>query len=201
MEYLEFVQKYQLKTPILNNPSKIQGWQSESPALLHALKHFEPKTVAEIGTWLGASVIFMCENSEAEILAVDTFLASNEVLWREQNAKSLVQNFSNIFDQFCSNITSKDFNSRVSVLPMTSSSAAELCKSENLSFDLVYLDAGHRFREVYNDLTDWWPLTKKGLIGDDYSNRWPEVKDAAQSFANEQGLQLERVDTHFILSR
>jgi hypothetical protein len=64
---------------------------------------------------------------------------------------------------------------------------------------MVYIDAGHREREVYADLQDWWPLTNKVIVGDDYNSSWPGVINAANRFAEENNLQLEVIDSKFIL--
>lgn len=202
MNWQSFKDKYTPATPktewLMHN---IQGWNSESPALLYALDQCKPETIVEVGTWLGASAIFMAEHSEAEIIAVDTYLASNEILWRQKNVDNLVNDFSKVYDQFCANITYKNLNERISPLPMTSSSAAELFQRENLKVDMVYLDAGHREREVYADLQDWWPIVNKVLVGDDYNSAWPGVISAAERFAVEQGLEIKTIDSKFILSR
>jgi hypothetical protein len=84
---------------------------------------------------------------------------------------------------------------------MTSSSAAELFLKEQVTADVVYIDAGHREREVYADLQDYWQLTNKILIGDDYNPVWDGVIIAANRFALENQLQLEIIDDKFILRR
>jgi hypothetical protein len=52
---------------------------------------------------------------------------------------------------------------------------------------------------VYADLQDWWPLTNKVIVGDDYNSSWPGVIAAANRFAEENNLQLEVIDSKFIL--
>lgn len=200
MNFNEFKNKYCPRTPTVKAiEPKIEGWNSQSDALLYALKEFQPKTIVEVGTWLGASAIFMAQNSKAEIVAVDTYLASNEILWRQNNVENLQINFSKIYDQFCANITSLKLNQQISPLPMTSSSAAELFDKENLKVDMVYLDAGHREREVYADLQDWWRLTNKVLVGDDFNHAWPGVIKAATRFTEENNLSLEVIDSKFLI--
>jgi cephalosporin hydroxylase len=202
MNFQEFKNLYCSSTPNKEwMTENIQGWNSTSPALLYALDQAKPKTIVEVGTWLGASAIFMAENSQAEIIAVDTYLASNEILWREKNVEDLVNNFSKIYDQFCANITFKNLNNRISPLPMTSSSAAELFQKQGIRIDMAYIDAGHREREVYADLQDWWPIVDKVLVGDDYNASWPGVISAAKRFANEKDLDLQIMDSKFLLWR
>jgi len=202
MNFLEFKKRYCPETPsTTNGEAKIQGWNSESQALKYAIERTKPETIVEVGTWLGASALFMASLSEAEIICVDTFLGSNEVLWRENAVNNLVTDFDRIYKQFCVNITARQANKKISPLPMTSSSASELFSKEQVKIDMVYIDAGHREREVYADLQDWWPLTNKVLVGDDYNSGWPGVISAADRFASENELNLEIVDSKFLLFR
>jgi predicted O-methyltransferase YrrM len=197
----QLIVKYKLMTPIKNGSSKIEGWGSRSEAIEEAINKTQPESIIEVGSWLGASALFMSEISKAKILCIDTFLGSNEILWREQNVENIVQDFSKLYDQFCVNITNKKMNKRIAALPMTSSSAAELLAKENVMVDMVYIDAGHTDREVYADLQDWWPLTKKVLVGDDYNPVWPGVISAADRFASENKLNLKIIDSKFLLFR
>lgn len=202
MNFTEFKNKYCVETPHLDSiPAKVQGWNSNSVALKHAIEIAQPESIVEVGSWLGASALFMAGISSAEIICVDTFLASNEILWREKNVTNLVNNFSQLYNQFCSNITHHKLNKRISPLPMTSSSAAELFMKEQVQVDMVYIDAGHLEREVYADLQDWWPLTKKVIVGDDYNSGWDGVIKAANRFASEQQIKLQILDSKFLLFR
>jgi cephalosporin hydroxylase len=202
MNFLDFKSKYCKETPnMIFLPTKIQGWNSESVALKKAIEQSNPESIVEVGSWLGASALFMAAQSNAQIICVDTFLGSNEILWREENLKNVTQNFSQIYDQFCANITHSNLNNIISPLPMTSSSAAELFAKEQVKVDMVYIDAGHREREVYADLQDWWPLTNKVLVGDDYDSTWSGVISAANRFASENNLNLEIMDSKFLLFR
>ena len=202
MNILEFKSTYSNLTPFETSiPHKINGWNSESIALEYAINTYKPESIVEVGSWLGASAIFMASKTKAPILCVDTFLGSNEVLWREGKVNNLVDNFNSIYRQFCANITHKELNNQVSPLPMTSSSAAELLAKLDVTIDMVYLDAGHREREVYADLQDWWPLTNKVLVGDDYNSYWPGVIAAANRFASENNINLQVMDSKFILEK
>lgn len=202
MNILEFKNTYSPLTPLeVSLKPKISGWNSESIALEYAINTYKPESIVEVGSWLGASAIYMASLTEAPIVCVDTFLGSNEVLWREGKVNNLVNNFNSIYRQFCANITHKELNNQVSPLPMTSSSAAELLAKLDVTIDMVYIDAGHREREVYADLQDWWPLTNKVLVGDDYNSHWPGVIAAANRFANENNLKLTIMDNKFIFEK
>ena len=195
----DFIHTYCPETPNLTGSVNIQGWNSQSEALKCALERTKPESIVEVGSWLGASAIYMSTLTKTPIICVDTFLGSNEVLWRDNVVQNVVQNFDRIYKQFCVNITSKELNKQIVPLPMTSSSAAELMSAHNIKVDMVYIDAGHREREVYADLQDWWPLTNKVIVGDDYNASWPGVIGAVHRFAEENNLQLEVIDSKFIL--
>lgn len=201
MNFNDFKSKYCPMTPLNPAEVKIEGWGSKSIAFEYVINQVEPESIIEVGSWLGASAIHMASLSKSSIICVDTFLGSNEILWRDNVVQNVVQDFDRIYKQFCANITSLSLNHQISCLPMTSSSAAELFANTETKADVVYIDAGHRFREVYADLQDWWPLTNKALIGDDYSSEWPGVVEAANQFANENDLSLQLLDSKFLLFR
>jgi len=200
MNLQEFRDRYTPITPIETKiKPNIQGWNSESIAFDYAITQYDPKSIVEVGTWLGASAIHMASLTTAPIICVDTFLGSNEVLWRDSKVNNLTVNFDFIYKQFCANITSKELNTQVTPLPMTSSSAAELFSKHKLTVDMVYIDAGHQEREVYADLQDWWPLTNKVLVGDDYNSVWPGVIKAVTRFVEENNLDLTVMNEKFVI--
>jgi hypothetical protein len=119
MNFVDFKKKYCEGTPMVTNlEPKIQGWNSRSVALKQAIEQANPESIVEVGSWLGASALFMAEQSKAQIICVDTFLGSNEVLWRNGDVKDVTKNFSQVYDQFCANITYSNANSQISPLPM-----------------------------------------------------------------------------------
>ena len=50
----------------------------------------------------------------------------------------------------------------------------------NESLDFVFIDAGHMYEEVKEDISLWLPKVKPGgvISGHDYSNKWPGVAAA-----------------------
>lgn len=70
-------------------------------------------------------------------------------------------------------------------------------------FDLLYLDADHKYENVAIDLRIWWPKVKSGgcFCGDDYDGKGDHrknpamrfgVKRAVDEFADERGLEVGR---------
>jgi hypothetical protein len=200
----ELSTKFNLQTKFVTGNSKIFGWQSESAVFNDVIEEIKPKTIIEIGSWVGASAIHMAKCLKAnnindfQILCVDTFLGSNASLWIE-NFINVDNVFQEQYNQFNINVTNFGFNENISALPMTSSSAAELCQILNVQVDLIYIDAGHQEKEVYDDLNDWWPISTKMVFGDDYSETWSGVKKAVNRFAQEKNINFQEKDSKFIL--
>ena len=204
MNLKELSTKFNLQTKFVTGNSKIFGWQSESVVFNDVIEEIKPKTIIEIGSWVGASAIHMAKCLKAnnindfQILCVDTFLGSNASLWIE-NFINVDNVFQEQYNQFNINVTNSGFNENISALPMTSSSAAELCQILNVQVDLIYIDAGHQEKEVYDDLNDWWPISTKMVFGDDYSETWFGVKKAVNRFVQEKNINFQEKDSKFIL--
>ena len=198
----QFIGTYCLGSPNLDGTANITGWGSNSPALDYVVNQTKPKTIIEVGSWVGASAIHMAtvaQDPELRILCVDTFIGSNAALWHERKTTATLDMPQLI--QFYVNITNQNLNDQVAAFPITSSAAAELLAQNGVQADICYIDAGHRERDVYADLQDYWPLTKKVLIGDDFSQQWPGVIAAAERFAHQQHIDLQVMDEKFILWR
>lgn len=55
-------------------------------------------------------------------------------------------------------------------------------KFENESLDFIFIDAGHEYEEVKEDINAWLPKLRKNgtLAGHDYQDAFPGVKKAAE---------------------
>lgn len=168
-----------------------QGWGSDSAAFTYVAERCTPRTVIEVGSWKGASILHMAALwPEAQFLAIDTWLGSLEA-WQpdgtEENQQmfySLKRRFGypQLYYTFAGNIVRAGLTERVTPLPMPSSVAAQLLRLRGITADVVYIDGSHEYRDVKNDLMDYWPLVRPGgfLIGDDLG--WDGVRKAATTF-------------------
>jgi cephalosporin hydroxylase len=201
----EFIDKYNLKLEgFFRGESNLHGWNSDVPVLKSVIDDVKPKTIIEVGTWLGRSAVNMTKyarvhNEDVLCLCVDTYLASNESLWSENFVSNINQKFDYIYKQFCINISNENLLNNIVPFPSTSSSAAELLKKESVKADMVYIDAGHRYREVYADLEDYWDIATKVIVGDDYNNAWPEVVKAANDFAKSKKVAIKSVYEKYVI--
>ena len=69
-------------------------------------------------------------------------------------------------------------------------------------FDLIFHDAGHRYEDVYPDLTRWLPKLKSNgvILVDDYDQKnWPGVVQAVDQAVKENDLITEMVTHRNIL--
>lgn len=71
------------------------------------------------------------------------------------------------------------------VLRMTSEQAAHVLSSQRHPLHMVFLDAGHDYASISQDLELWYPLLGDGgfLVGHDYGAKFPDVITAVDSFA------------------
>ena len=179
-------------------PLDAQGWGgSNSPAIAALLLEMKPKSIIEVGSWKGASAIFMCKTLksigiEPEMICVDTWLGGldhlEQPIWRE--ALLGRQGYPSLYYQFISNLFHQGVQENITPLPASSRVAAKFLRKRKLLVDFIYIDAGHEEDDVLEDLRLYWGLLKRGgvMMGDDYKPHvWPGVVRAVQRFANEIG--------------
>lgn len=177
----------------------LQGWGSTHNIFRHVIETHRPRVIIEIGTWKGASAVYMLQLAEelgveTEIICVDTWLGSADVLWLNPNIRPslmLKNGYPTMFRQFIRNILAAGVARRVFPLPMTSSAAANVLIQKGVIADAIYVDGSHDGPEVLMDLTAYWRLLRAGgvMFGDDYDQYWPGVKWAVDTFCLTHKLQ------------
>lgn len=156
--------------------------------LVNLINKNNPTIIVEVGSWLGASTIFMAKNSSSQtkILAVDTWDPSYALdMDNEPEAMSVTKN---AYHYFLSNIILEGVSDKIIPCRMSSEEASKIL---NVKADLIYIDADHSEESVYFDLVTWHDkLSEKGVIcGDDYDA--PSVRKAVDKFAIELGKTVE----------
>jgi hypothetical protein len=179
----------------------LQGWASDHHYFPTLITMVKPRQIIEVGTWKGASAVNMARHAKAlnpdvTVLCIDTWLGSNEGLWRRPEFRSMLaleHGYPTIYRQFLANIIAEQLTKTIFPLPMTSISASELLTKFQVQADIIYIDAAHGEYEVYGDLIHYWPLVRPGgiLFGDDYWSTWSGVIRAVNRFVHEQQLPLE----------
>jgi predicted O-methyltransferase YrrM len=145
-----------------------------SPELIwlaeQAQKH---RHIIEIGSWKGRSTRALADNTFGEVYAVDTWKGTYNEPIHEKELLGKSPDW--LLNEFKSNMSDL-FN--VNIIQGLSVDVAK--QLSNLRFDMVFIDAGHTYQEVREDILSWYPLVTKGglLSGHDYISEWPGVIEA-----------------------
>ena len=154
--------------------TKVSGYFNSSQKLIYTNQVKQAKDgfhFVEIGSWKGKSSSFMgveIINSGKKIKfdAVDHWLGSSE----HQKNPSVKKG--TLYDEYLTNI--KPVKHIVNPIRMKSIDASKLYKDDTLDF--VFIDGGHEYEFVKEDIEHWLPKVRDGgiLAGDDWGSghRW-----------------------------
>ena len=187
----------------------LQGWNGNHPSLARlASTKQDAKVVIDVGVWKGQSTISMAKAMKANgidgvVIAVDTFLGSPEPWSGEHSKFQRKFGFPDIYTTFLTNTVNSGVTDYVIPVAQTSSTAAKIFASLKITASVIHVDAAHEYREVINDLNDYWELLAPGgfLIGDDYDRFWPGVIEAAGEFSARKKRPLMVEGIKFILQK
>lgn len=127
------------------------------------------ETILELGSWKGRSTHALLSGTPGVVFSVDTFKGSeDEHDWTHDLAKK-----EDIFETFKKN--TEKLAHKLVINRMTGDEAAK--QYEDVSFDMIFIDAEHTYDAVKNDIEKWMHKTAF-LCGHDYCDEWPDVKRA-----------------------
>jgi len=114
----------------------------------------------EIGCYEGLASCWLMENTEADLVVIDTFKGSKE--HDAQFEKTLLARFKENIEPY---------KERVEIVEGTSSRELKLYSAVTNFFDFIYVDGSHQASDVLEDAVLAFPLLKKGgiMIFDDYT--------------------------------
>ena len=144
--------------------NKIEGWMTfpELQFLYNTAKKMD--TICEVGSWKGRSTHALCTGcKKGQVTAVDHFEGSKEELDATHGQKGVYEDFMKNMSGFTNLTVNKKENSLASK------------EYKDKSFDMVFVDAGHSYNEVKEDIKNWKSKAKIMLCGHDYSDTWPGV--------------------------
>lgn len=186
------------RLPRLVSPRGTEGWYSDHPVFEELIRDRRPRRLAEVGSLRGASAIHIAEmlrkhGVAGELTCVDTFLGSREHFFDHFRFEMIDAGRFHFLDEFLGNVLQAGCADLVTPFPQSSTVAARIFLEAGRKFDFVYLDASHEYKDVLNDLREWWPLVDEGgvLVGDDFEHPWFDVIRAAMEFADEIGRPLK----------
>jgi len=148
------------------------GWNSESQEFVEVFNELKPNLVVEVGTFFGGSARFMAHlgiarNLDIEIVCIDTFLGSVEHWHGDQYFKP-AGFFKNgrppIFDKFMTNTIRAELTNQITPFPIDSVNGGLTLKRYGIQADLVYIDGGHEYESVSQDLKVFKDIVRPGGI-------------------------------------
>lgn len=146
----------------------IDGWMSfeECQWLYNVAKKYD--TIAEIGSWKGRSTHALLSGAKGVVHAIDHFEGSSQDGYTGTDSDKA---HGGTFEEFKEN--TKEFKN---LLTHKKSSVEGSKDFKDNSIEMVFIDAGHTYDEVMEDIKHWLPKATKLISGHDYS--WPGVKKA-----------------------
>lgn len=151
------------------------------------LDHPEWKVGAEIGVAQGRTTLLVLD----ECPHLTLLLAVEPFQYIEDSIKSgLYQDFDFAHNRRCVEAVKAKHPQRMTIIDKTSVEAAAGVIDGNLDF--VFIDANHQYAEVVDDLTAWVPKVRAGggILGHDYSGRWPGVVRAVDERFGRDNVQV-----------
>ena len=188
---------------------------------LERIFHHKPKNFLEIGVFCGVTARNTCDflkeiNGESfNYIGIDLFGGEKNNSIDEIEPKFLLnQKFSNPLKNIYYNlILRENLNSLKSVqkllkkynnnIKLIAGDTNSVLKEIDLKdIDFVFLDGGHSYQTVYNDLTNLYEHMKdkkKVILCDDYGSESyiPEVEKAINDFTKQKNLRLNLIENRF----
>jgi|HubBroStandDraft_4_1064222.scaffolds.fasta_scaffold00046_69 SAM-dependent methyltransferase len=164
------------------------GWNSTERIFETLIRRLKPSVILEVGSWYGASAIHMARlalnqrgplDPPVEVIAIDTFLGSVYMWQNAEFDKHRVNGRIDVYPQFLSNVIWTGLTNTITPLPLDSVNAAYLLGQAGVVADLIYIDGGHEYEHVMQDIACYKDLLRPGgvLLGDDAN--FPDVHRAA----------------------
>jgi predicted O-methyltransferase YrrM len=140
------------------------------------------RVIIEVGSWAGRSARALADNmpDNAVLYAIDTFDGSAD----EKDSGMRVareMDGDHVCFSFTKNLWDHIEKGRVHPIRMNGRNAARLLREQGVKANLIFIDAGHMYEEVKEDIQNFLPLlSKDGVIcGHDFNQPvWPDVTRA-----------------------
>ena len=188
---------------------------------LERISHHKPKNFLEIGVFCGVTARNTCDflkeiNGESfNYIGIDLFGGEKNNSTDEIEPKFLLnQKFSNPLKNIYYNLILREnlnslksvqkllkkYNNNIKLIAGDTNSVLKEIDLKNIDF--VFLDGGHSYQTVYNDLTNLYVNMKdkkKIILCDDYGSESyiPEVEKAINDFRKKNNLQLNLIENRF----
>lgn len=183
-------------------PYHPHGWYGNKKQIEMIFSQTKPRIVVELGSWLGLSTCHMANllQSNGKLYAIDHWLGT--YVPNRPNQAEHDSFLPTLYEQFLSNVIHQGLTHTIIPWKMTTTEASHRMRQEKISIDLIYIDAAHDEPSVYEDLSNWYPLVRKGgvICGDDWEygagDGYP-VRRAIYHFIKENQLKLHMSSNNF----
>lgn len=152
------------------------GFMGESELAYLAELAEKSTAIAEVGTWRGRSARVFADNTAGILFCTDTWADDAYGSVFPGDAPDLCQQPNWLWNEFRNNL--RDALPRIVTARMPSVEAAGWYAKLGQKFDVIFIDAGHNYEDVKQDILAWRPLLQEGgvLCGHDYDAvHHPEV--------------------------
>ena len=203
MKYLKYWRKTSLKQ------------KGAGDYLLNHIRQYKPKNFLEIGVFHGVTsrnvceVLYLLHGSKFKFTGIDLFLSKQEVLKDEYIPNTKFSNpLKTIYYKYIIRLDPYSVESVLKLLKkfkentnIIKGDSNHVLKNIDLKeFDYVFLDGGHRYETVRQDLENLVPVIENGgiILCDDYDLSYaPGVKRAIDEYVIKRNLNLEILFSRF----
>ncbi|EPS71164.1 hypothetical protein M569_03595 [Genlisea aurea] len=180
-----------------------KGWGSNAAVFEHLINQVQPKTIIEVGTFLGASATHMAKLTgnlglKTQIICIDDFRGWPGWYDDEKSLK-LVNGDSLLLYQFMQNVASANATESIIYMPFSASTALRALCEWGIYGDLVEIDAAHDFHSAWVDINNAYRVLRPGGVLFGHDIVWEGVKRAVHLFARIHGFQVRVDGEHWIL--
>ncbi|XP_015870460.2 uncharacterized protein LOC107407666 [Ziziphus jujuba] len=188
-------------------PVKIRGWGSRGAVFENLIRKVRPRTIIEVGSFLGASAIHMAQLTrqlglETQIICVDDFRGWPGFLDSFKDI-GMVNGDVLLLQQFMQNVVYHNATESILPVPFTSGAVLEKLCEWGIFGDLIEVDAGHDFHSAWVDIIRAHRILRPGgvLFGHDYFNKADNygVRRAVILFARVHGLKIRADGQHWVI--
>ncbi|KAF8379790.1 hypothetical protein HHK36_029239 [Tetracentron sinense] len=186
---------------------RIKGWGSTGAVFENLIRKVKPRTIIEVGTFLGASAIHMAELTKrlgirTQILCVDDFRGWPGFRDRFRDI-GMVNGDVMLLYQFMQNVAHVNATESVLPVPFSTGSALEKLCEWGVLGDLIEVDAGHDFHSAWSDINRAYKILRPGgvIFGHDYFTGADNkgVRRAVNLFARVKGLRILLDGQHWVI--
>jgi hypothetical protein len=180
--------------------NQITGFFNFEQLYLNQIQNIEDNSVfVEVGSLWGRSVIFLGQmskhyNKNIKIHSVDFWDVRGvpELMTPglDPSGMDYIKDGEDcLYNAFLNNI--KDCGVDDIIKPHRMSSEEGSYEFEDESIDFLFIDAGHTYEDITNDLNCWYKKVKPGKIISGHDYDWEDVKKAVDEFFGEENIIVE----------